>query len=85
MLFFVKIIPNASKSVVTNDVVEFLEKEYVKVYVSSPPDDGKANAALLKLIAGYFGVAKSSVLIVSGEKSRYKQLEVKNVDWLKKV
>ena len=77
MLFFVKVIPNASKSVVTEDVVEFLGRSYTKVYVSSPADDGKANAALIKLVAGYFGVSKSSVCILNGEKSRYKQLEVK--------
>jgi len=80
MLFFVKVVPNASKSVVTGEKVEFLGKEYVKVYVSSPPDDGKANAALIKLIAGHFGVSKSSVSIESGEKSRYKQLKVKKKD-----
>lgn len=60
----------------TNEVVEYLGKEYLKVYVSSPPDDGKANGELKKLLASRFGIARSKVQILSGEKSRYKKIEL---------
>lgn len=76
MFLFVKVIPNASKSFMTNEVVEYLGKEYLKVYVSSPPDDGKANGELKKLLASHFGIARSKVQILSGEKSRYKKIEL---------
>ena len=76
MLIFIKVIPNASKSVITDDVIEFSGKAYTKVYVASPPDDGKANEELRKLLASHFGVARSKVRILSGEKSRYKKIEV---------
>ncbi|MBK5232679.1 MAG: DUF167 domain-containing protein [Thermoleophilia bacterium] len=48
----------------------------IVVRVTAPPVDGKANAALVKLVAKKLGVAKSKVKIVQGETSRDKLLEV---------
>jgi uncharacterized protein (TIGR00251 family) len=48
----------------------------VKVRVSSPPVDGAANAELIRLISKKLGVAKSAVVILSGETSRTKRLRV---------
>ena len=45
------------------------------VRVTAPPVDGKANEALIKLIAKRLGVAKSKVKIVQGESSRDKVIE----------
>jgi uncharacterized protein (TIGR00251 family) len=47
--------------------------------VSAPPVDGKANAALRKLIAKRVGVAPSRVSIVRGEKSRDKLVRIEGV------
>ena len=52
------------------------EKELVKVYVKAPPDKGKANKALLKLLAAEYGVSKSRVRIVSGLTSRKKIVQI---------
>jgi uncharacterized protein (TIGR00251 family) len=46
------------------------------VRVTAPPDKGKANQALISLIAKALGAPKSSVVIVSGETSRLKILEI---------
>jgi len=48
--------------------------------VTAPPVDGKANAALCKLIARRAGVAPSRVTIVQGETSRQKLIRVEGVD-----
>ena len=48
--------------------------------VTAPPVDGKANAALCKLIARRAGVAPSRVTIVRGETSRQKLIRVEGVD-----
>jgi uncharacterized protein YggU (UPF0235/DUF167 family) len=40
-----------------------------------PPVDGKANAALLKLLAKELGLPKSAIQIKSGHTSRYKIIE----------
>ncbi|MFQ5567231.1 MAG: DUF167 family protein [Paracoccaceae bacterium] len=44
--------------------------------VASPPVDGAANAALVRLVAKALGVAKSAVTLVSGETARIKTLEI---------
>ncbi|MDQ2622399.1 MAG: DUF167 domain-containing protein [Actinomycetota bacterium] len=47
--------------------------------VTAPPVDGKANAALIKLVAKQLGVAKSAVRIVQGETGRDKLLEIEDL------
>lgn len=44
----------------------------LKILVKSPPRGGRANAELLELLAGLLGVAKGSVELVRGHKSRDK-------------
>lgn len=51
-------------------------KPVLKAYVTTPPEDGKANAALLALVADWLGVSKSSVSLASGQKSRLKSVAV---------
>ncbi len=48
----------------------------LKAYVTTPPEDGKANAALLALVADWIGVPKSAVSLASGLKSRLKSVAV---------
>lgn len=42
------------------------------VYVTAPPDKGKANAAMLNLLADHLGVAVSFLSIVRGHTARNK-------------
>lgn len=44
--------------------------------IKAPPVDGKANAALIALVADRFGVRKSQVSIRSGASGRLKLVEV---------
>jgi len=67
----VKVIPNAAK----NEIVLISENNY-KIKVSSPPSDGKANTALIKLLADYFKVPKKAVNIKTGMSSRKKIIEI---------
>ena len=46
------------------------------VYVREPAVDGKANAAVIKLLADYYNVPKSSVSITRGHTSRTKIVHV---------
>lgn len=43
------------------------------VYVHEPPQDGKANQAVTKLLAKYYGVSKSSIQLISGQTSKRKR------------
>lgn len=49
------------------------------VRVTAPPIDGRANAALVKLIAKRAGVPKGRVSIVRGERSRDKLVRVEGI------
>lgn len=66
----VRVIPNAKK----NDVS--VEDEKIKVYVKAPPVGGKANKAVIEVLADFFKVKKSDIKIMKGEKSRKKVIEV---------
>ena len=54
----------------------------LKARVAAPPEDGKANAALIGLLARTLDVRKSDVRIASGASSRVKMIEVAGDDRL---
>lgn len=51
----------------------------IVVRVGAPPVDGKANDAVCKLVARRAGVPRRRVSVISGERSRDKQLLVEGV------
>lgn len=50
--------------------------ERLKLKISSPPIDGKANHAVIDFFAQLFALAKCDVSIKSGEKSRNKRVSI---------
>ena len=46
------------------------------VYLHARAHDNEANAALIKILADYYGVSKTSVEILRGQKSRVKVVEI---------
>lgn len=50
--------------------------EELKIRITAPPIDGKANAHLQRFMAKSFGVSKSSVTIEKGELGRSKRLRI---------
>jgi uncharacterized protein (TIGR00251 family) len=53
--------------------------EALKVAVTAPPVEGRANAHLIRFLAKRLGVPKGAVRIVSGELARDKVVEVDGV------
>jgi uncharacterized protein (TIGR00251 family) len=51
-----------------------------RVYVTVPPEDGKANKEVIKLLAKHFGVAKSRISLVRGHTSKDKIIEIDGLD-----
>ena len=66
----VRVKPNSKTEKVSREGNGFIVK------VKEPPREGKANQALIKLLAEHFGVPKSQVRILSGFTSRNKTVEV---------
>lgn len=70
----VRLQPRASANEVTGE-----RGEAIAFRVTAPPVDGKANKALINLVAERLGIAKSRVSIVRGDTGRDKMLEIEGL------
>ena len=64
----VKVTPRASK-----DAILGTEAEWLRVALTAPPVDGKANEAARRFLAEAFHVPRASVSLVSGQTARLKR------------
>ena len=72
MIYAVTVKPHSKKGPL---VLATAERE-LTVYLREKPIDGEANQALIKLLAEYFKVAKTCIVIKSGARGRQKLVEV---------
>lgn len=72
----VRVTPRARK----DEIVEVLNDGTVKIRLTAPPVEGKANEALLKFLAGTLGVPISRLEIVAGASGRDKLVSVLDMD-----
>ena len=71
MRIYVKVLPRSSR----NSVEKTAEGEY-KVKLTAPPVDGEANTLLIKILAEYFNVVKSAVVIMGGKSAKTKIVDI---------
>ena len=67
----VKVVPGASRDAVVGPLGDAL-----KVRVAAPLEGGKANQAVIRLLATHFGVGRKQVRIVAGRTSALKTVEI---------
>jgi uncharacterized protein (TIGR00251 family) len=72
----VRVTPRASK----NRIVDILSDGTVKVHLTAPPVEGKANAALIKFLAKVLDVPQNQLEVVAGTGGRDKLISVLNMD-----
>ena len=60
----------------SSDEFAGLHGERLKIRLTAPPVEGKANAHLLAVLGKAFGVAKSQVSLISGELNRQKRVRI---------
>lgn len=72
--FAVKVHPRAKKNAITGEVGDAL-----KLSITAPPVDGKANDACIDFFAKLLNVARSSITIAAGLTSRNKVIRVSGV------
>jgi uncharacterized protein len=72
----VRVTPRASK----NEIVGILSDGTVKVHLTAPPVEGKANEALLKFLAKVLEVPLRQLEIVAGANGRDKLISVIDMD-----
>lgn len=68
----VKIIPRSSQ----NKIIE--EEGYLKIKLTAPPVEGKANKALIAFLSKEWGLPKSKITIVRGKTSKNKIIEIED-------
>jgi len=78
--FAVKVHPRAKKNAITGEIGEAL-----KISLTAPPSDGRANEACIAFLAELLNVPRSSITITSGQSSRNKMIRVAGVneDWVR--
>jgi uncharacterized protein len=69
--FYVQVQPRASR-----DAIEGEYADALKIRLTAPPVDDRANEALVRLLAERLNVPRAAVRIVAGEKSRRKRVVV---------
>lgn len=72
--FHVRVHPRAKKNAITGEVGEAL-----KLALTSPPVDGRANEACIAFFAELLNVPRSSVTIAAGQTSRNKLIRIAGV------
>jgi uncharacterized protein (TIGR00251 family) len=72
--FAVKVHPRARKNAITGAVGDAL-----KLSLTAPPVDGKANQAVVEFFADFFQIPRSSVTITSGATSRLKTVRITGI------
>ena len=68
-----KVIPGAKRN--------FFKQEgaSIKIYLTAPPVDGKANKALIEFLAQHFSVRKAQVSITKGLQTRNKTINIEKL------
>ena len=69
--FAIKVHPRAKKNAITGEV-----GDAIKIALTAPPVDGKANTACIEFFAKLLKVPRSSVTIAAGQTSRNKVIRV---------
>lgn len=71
MLLNIRVIPRSSK----NEIRQMADGSF-KIKLTTAPVEGQANEALIELLSKEFGVAKSGIRIVKGERSKNKIVNI---------
>ena len=70
-IFNVRVIPRAKQNSITTDA-----DGTIRVHTTTAPTDGKANDAVVRMLAKHFNVQKSAINIIRGQTSHNKIIEV---------
>ena len=77
IVFVVKVQPRARRNAIIGAVGDML-----KLALTAPPVDGRANQAVIEFLAELFEIPRASVTIASGETSRNKTVRITGVSKL---
>lgn len=79
MIFEVKIHAKARRNEIIINAGSCRGKLLITVKVTAAPERGKANGAIIKLLADKLNIKKSDITILRGQTSQNKIIEIKNI------
>jgi uncharacterized protein len=56
--------------------------EELRLWITQPPIDSAANAAVIRIVADWLGLSKSQVRLVAGRRGRRKLVDVDGIERL---
>jgi len=72
----VRIVPKAGANAIAGIETDATGRARLKVRVTAVPESGKANAALIRLLAKAWGVAPGTISVARGARDRNKELRI---------
>jgi uncharacterized protein (TIGR00251 family) len=72
----IRVTPRASR----NEIVEILSDGTVKIRLTAPPVEGKANQALVEFLSDVLGLSANRIEIVAGTTGRDKLVSILDLD-----
>ena len=75
-----RLTPRADRDRIDGWTTDASGRPVLKARTSAPPTDGRANAALERLVAKVLDLPPSAVRVVAGAASRTKTLEIQGAD-----
>lgn len=72
----IRVTPRASR----NEIVEVLPDHTIKIRLTAPPVDGKANEALIDFLSKILSISRARIEIVAGETGRDKLVTIIDMD-----
>lgn len=74
IVFSIRVVPRASRCEASG-----FQEDALKLRITAPPAEGKANTACIALLAELLGVKKGQVAIIAGHASRTKTVSVQGI------
>jgi len=72
----IRVTPRAKK----NQITEIMSDGTIKIHLTAPPLEGKANAALIEFLADILKVPRKNIEIVAGKRGRNKIVSILDMD-----
>ncbi|MFT3967923.1 MAG: DUF167 domain-containing protein [Sphingobium sp.] len=80
ILLAVRLSPRAAAERIGGLWIDADGRSWLSASVTAPPDKGRANAALIGLLAETLGLPRSSISLEAGEASRLKRIRIRQAD-----
>ncbi len=76
LLIAIRLTPKAARDRMGGLFVDSHDQRWLQAGVTAPPDKGKANAALIMLLARQLKLPQSSIFLETGDTNRLKRLRI---------